>query len=400
MKIVEINTVCDTGSTGRIAANVCRMLTERGHDTYFAYGRGGHPNDINGYKIGNRLDFLLHVFRNFFMGQSGFGSILVTRRLLKWLDDISPDILHIHNLHGFYINIEMLFKYIKEQDIKVVWTLHDCWSFTGQCAHYDYVECEKWKTGCYNCPIFRSNYPYSLFCDNSRKNYQRKKEAFNNVKNMVIVTPSKWLARQVRESYLGSYETKVINNGIDNQKFRLRNTELDWNQSKVYLLAVANVWTKEKGLSHLYQIMELLSNRYCLILVGLSKSQCRDAKKRLPDRVIAVTHTNNVDELVEYYQMADVYVNPTLEDTFPTTNIEALACGTPVVTFDTGGSPEIIDKNCGKVVAKEDIMAMVEAIVQMTPKTKDTINACVSRSMLYNKDERFAEYVKLIETLK
>ena len=171
MRIVEVNTVCDTGSTGRIAANIYRLAEKRGHEVYFAYGRGKHPEDINGYKIGNFFDFTCHVLINFFRGKSGFGSKYTTKKFLKWLDEIKPDILHLHNIHGFYINVSFLFEYIKEHNIRVVWTLHDCWSFTGQCAHFDYVGCDKWKTGCYKCPIYRSNYPYSLFSTLHHRNY-------------------------------------------------------------------------------------------------------------------------------------------------------------------------------------------------------------------------------------
>ena len=202
MKIIFINTVVGSGSTGKITKILYELANNAGFESAVAYGRGSAPTGIRGYKIGNNLDFVIHVLINFFGGKSGFGSKRTTRQFIKWLEKEKPDIIHLHNLHGFYLNIDMLFKYIKENDIPIIWTLHDCWPMTGQCAYFDYVQCEKWKTGCFSCPVYRTDYPYSLFKDNSRNNYFNKAEIFSNVKNMTIVTPSKWLANLVEQSFL------------------------------------------------------------------------------------------------------------------------------------------------------------------------------------------------------
>ncbi len=414
MRIVEINTVCDTGSTGRIAAGVARIARQRGHEVYFAYGRGHHPEDISGYKIGNRIDFVFHVLLNFFKGKSGFGSKLVTKRFIGWLDYIQPDVIHLHNLHGFYIHVGMLFEYIKRHDIRVIWTLHDCWPFTGQCAYFDYAECDKWKDGCYDCPIYRTNYPYSLFCDNSKANYQKKKELFAGVSRLLIVTPSSWLNSLVRESFLGDYDSRIINNGIDTDVFRV----LDKNSptinrirekyeiiaDKKIVLGVANIWDHRKGLDEFCGLSDRLNKEQktnsdiIIVLIGVSGHIAGQLRRCYSGRILGIEHTESLDELVAWYNIADVFVNPTLEDNFPTTNIEALACGTPVVTYDTGGSPEAIDEICGRIVKKGDISSLTLTILDMIDRKSGIADDCVKRANDFKQIDRLAEYVDIMES--
>ncbi len=408
MRIVEINTVCDTGSTGRIAAGVARIAADRGHEVWFAYGRGKHPSDLKGYKIGNRLDFYCHVLLNFIKGKSGFGSKTVTKRFLRWLDEIKPDILHLHNLHGFYIHVGMLFDYIKENDIKVVWTLHDCWPFTGQCAHFDYICCDKWISECHECPIYRSEYPYSIFCDNSKENYKNKKEAFTGVKDLMIVTPSMWLSELVKRSFLAGYKVQVINNGIDLDRFTKKTadnrdllelrTKYSISADKTIILGVANIWTKRKGLDDFCKLATVISEDYLIVLVGVRENQKIKLELKYKGKILCIGHTNSIEELACWYRLADVFVNPTLEDNFPTTNIEALACGTSVVTYNTGGSPEIADYTCGRVVKKGDVTSLADAIVDVinNPIAPDS---CRKRAQEYDKSDKLLQYVKLMETL-
>ncbi len=408
MRILELNTVCDTGSTGRIAAEVARLAKQRGHDVWFAYGRGTHPSDIQGYKIGNRIDFICHVFLNFVRGKSGFGSRLVTKRFLRWLDTIRPDIIHIHNLHGFYIHIGVLFEYIKVNDISVVWTLHDCWSFTGQCAFFDYVGCDKWKVGCYKCPIYRTEYPYSLFCDNSKENYYEKRKAFTGVNNLIVVTPSKWISDLVKDSFLKEYEVRIINNGIDLDRFRIIRSDNgnlsglrrknNISEGRNIVLGVANVWEDRKGLREFYQLANILSDEYVIVLIGVPRRVVRLIESSYKDRIIGIKHTESIGELVCWYNLADVFVNPTLEDNFPTTNIEALACGTPVITYNTGGSPEIIDESCGMIVDKNNVDELKEAIVKTIGRSISR-EACRKRAEIYDKSDRLLQYVTLMESM-
>lgn len=409
MKIVQINTVCNTGSTGKIAADLYHIAEKAGDTSFIAYGRGTAPDEIKSFKIGNSIDFVHHVLINFFLGKSGFGSKSVTRRFLKWLDEVKPDILHLHNLHGFYIHVEMLFEYIKAHNIPVVWTLHDCWPLTGQCAHFDYAGCAKWQTACQKCPIYKSNYPYSLFRDNSRQNYQLKKAAFTGVKSMTIVTPSNWLADIVSKSYLKEYPVTVIPNGINLNVFKPAvglfisrlsiASNLNFAAATKVILGVANVWTSKKGLDFFLKLSELLDSSYHIVLIGISRKQQKKLQKKYSGRITLLTRTANQQKLAEWYSHAHVYVNPTLEDNFPTTNLEALACGTPVITFRTGGSPECITPQCGLIVEKGNLEKLKEAILSLDGMTTITSSACRSQALKYDKDVRFLEYLKLYHSL-
>ena len=399
MKIVEINTVNGTGSTGKIAVSLYKLAQINGYNPYIAYGRGTSPSDVRGYKIGNPIDFGFHVLSNFFLGNSGFASKTVTKHFLNWLDTIQPDILHLHNIHGFYLNIELLFTYIKQHNIPVVWTLHDCWSFTGQCAYFDYANCHKWKASCHTCPIYKTDYPYSLFKDNSIQNYKLKKEIFTNVPNLTIVTPSHWLADLVKQSFLQNYETRVIHNGIDLNLFHPTITYIPLCSEKKVLLGIANVWDRRKGLDYFLQLADLLDNSFHIVLIGVTKKQQRLLAKRNFNKITAITRTNNQQELVQWYSNAYAFINPTLEDNFPTTNLEALACGTPVITFNTGGSPESITDTCGIIVEKGNIQKLKEAILSLESKTEITSSSCREQALKFNKDVKFAEYLQLYKEI-
>lgn len=396
MKIVQINTVCGTGSTGKIAVALHNISISNSHESYIAYGRGKCADNIPSYKIGNVFDFFTHVLINFFKGKSGFGSKTVTKRFIKWLDTIQPDILHLHNLHGFYINIELFFDYIKRKNIPVVLTLHDCWTFTGQCAHFDYVGCSKWKTQCHHCPIFRTNYPYSLFKDNSAQNYIQKQELLTGISNMVIVTPSKWLAELVSDSFLSGYPVKTIPNGIDLQIFRPYPAKTI--SSKKIILGVANVWTERKGYHYFLELAKAVGNQYQIVLIGVSQKQKQKLQRNYPE-IIPITRTQNQKELAQWYSNAFVYVNPTLEDTFPTTNLEALACGTPVITFKTGGSPEAISDNCGIVVEKGDLDGLISAISHLEKEQNNYKETCRSQAMNYQSHMQYSKYLEIYHTL-
>ena len=399
MKIVQVNTVCGSGSVGRIVVDLYKTAEEAGHVSLAAYGRGSAPEGIEGYLIGNKADFYCHVLRNFFKGESGFGSGKVTERFLSWLEEQKPDLIHLHNIHGFYLQVEKLFDYLKKSGIPVVWTLHDCWPFTGHCAYFDYAGCDKWKTGCYHCMQHVKAYPYAIFKDNSKEAYLDKKKAFCGVKNLTIVTPSKWLAKLVEQSFLGEYPVRVIPNGIDLSAFHpMEETETD--SSKKIVLGVANIWEARKGLGYFEQLAEILPEEYQIVLVGLNNSQKKALEKKYDTgRLMPLTRTGSVKELAALYTRADVYVNLTLEDNFPTTNLEALACGTPVVTFDTGGSPEALQKDCGFVVTKGDLEGVARAITTLTQKQKP-VEACLARALDFDKKKRFQEYLELYKQVK
>ena len=394
IKIVQINTVYGTGSTGKIMASLHKIAQKEGFDMYASYGRGNAASDIHEYKIGNHLDFFQHVLINFFLGKSGFGSKAVTRRFLQWLDTVQPDLIHLHNIHGFYIHVDMLFEYIKQHHIPVIWTLHDCWPITGQCAFFEYSGCDKWKTQCHHCPVYRGQYPYSLFKDNSRQNYLNKRESFTHVPNMTIVTPSKWLANIVKQSYLREYAVEVIYNGIDVELFRsaIPNSK----DARKIILGVANIWEQRKGLEYFLKLADMLdSTVYHIVLIGVNKKQQKFLQKKYGGRITALTRTSTQAELVSWYSSAYAYVNPTLEDNFPTTNLEALACGTPVITFNTGGSPESLTDKCGVTVEKGNIEQLKEAILSLEHRTDITSSSCREQALKFNQDINFQEYLNL-----
>lgn len=400
MKVVQINTVCGTGSVGRIAVDLYQITKKEGNAPYIAYGRGEADSLLNAYKIGNGRDFIGHVMKNFLLGESGFGSKKQTVRFLRWLDEIQPDLIHLHNIHGFYLQVESLFSYIKEKNIPVVWTLHDCWSFTGHCAYFDYANCKKWNTseGCHQCPIHRSAYPYALLKDNSKAAFLRKKECFTGVKNLTIVTPSQWLAELVKHSFLKEYPVKVIYNGIDLNTFACKQQS----EMEKMILGVANIWEKRKGLLYFEKLASNLPKGYHICLVGVSKKQKRFLLKKFPNGEIEpITRTKNVKQLAQLYRKAAVYVNATMEDNFPTTNIESLASGTPVITFATGGSPEAVDSSCGIVVEKGEFPALLEACRRMIEEIESgrqsmfLPKACRMRAEMFDKSDRFYEYIQL-----
>lgn len=398
MKIVQINSVCGTGSTGKIAADICRLGTQHSMDMYVAYGRGSAPADVKGYKISTPLDFIFHVLINFFCGKSGFGSKHVTHKFLKWLDQLQPDIIHLHNLHGFYLNIDLLFRYIKKNNIPVIWTLHDCWALTGQCAHFDYIQCKKWKTQCYDCPIYRTQYPYSIFCDNSKDNYIAKKELFSNVQNMNIITPSQWLLNKVESSFLNNYPCQIIKNGIDLDIFNAKK-ERPLSTNKKIILGVANVWTSRKGLEDFYYLSDQLPSTYTIVLIGVNKRQKKYINRHYCSRILPIIHTHNQEELAMWYSAAYVYVNTTYEDTFPTTNLEALACGTPVITYNTGGSPESITPSSGIIIPKGNRQELLSAILSLEENKSITSDSCSKQGHNYDRFACFESYINLYKQL-
>ena len=401
MRILEINTVCGSGSVGRICVDIVRAVEAEGGEGLIAYGRRTAPDGVDAYKFGTDPDMGFHVLCTFFRGEHGFASKRQTGRLIEKIKEYDPDIIHLHNIHGFYLNVEMLFSYLKEAGKPVVWTLHDCWSFTGHCAHFDYIKCMKWKDGCGTCPQYREVYPYALFRDNSKNNWERKKAAFTGVPSLTIVTPSDWLAGYVRQSYLGGYDVEVIPNGIDLGSFYPREDayalreKLGFND-KFVILGVASMWEERKGYSYFAELADRLDGSFQIILIGLSKKKMRT----LHPKIHGVMRTESVGELARYYSMADVYVNTTLEDTFPTTNLEALACGTPVITFATGGSVESVDRSTGIVVPQGDTDALMHAIEGMKGGKADSMGeACIEKSRMYDKNDRFKDYVNLYKRI-
>ena len=391
MKLVQINSSANTGSTGRIAEQIGAAATERGYSSAIAYGRRAQPGTSDHYRIGGLANTVLHGAESLLFDRHGLGSKTATRRLINWIEVQKPDAVGLHNIHGYFVNYPILFDFLRRSGLPTVWTLHDCWPFTGHCSYFDRFDCLKWQNECHDCPMTHY-YPKSLL-DFSRRNFKLKKSAFRSISRLVIVTPSKWLKENVEQSFLSDYPIKVINNGVDLSVF----TPAEKCVSDGLVLGVANVWDDRKGLRDFVKLRDLLPHSFRIVLIGVTKSQ----KSQLPNGVSGIERTESVQELVSLYQKASVFVNPTYSDNFPTTNLEALACAVPVVTYDVGGSPEPLDHRTGRIVRPGDIQGLARAIEELTQGDRVAIsNACRSRAeALFNKDDRFADYVDLYETL-
>ncbi|MCR5591846.1 MAG: glycosyltransferase [Lachnospiraceae bacterium] len=402
-RVMLVNTVVGTGSVGRLVEGLYNTLTANGYECMVAYGRDTHPEGMNAYRIGQDIDVYIHGALSRLTDRHGFYSKRATLEFINVIEEFSPDIIHLHNVHGYYLNIRVLFEYLKTSGIRVIWTLHDCWTFTGHCSHFEYIGCMKWTTGCYSCEQL-SEYPKSVGKDNSQRNYADKKELFTGFDDLTIVTPSQWLKSRVEQSFMGEYHTVVVPTGIDtsvfhpiaeerkddNLVFRLRNS-LNLRNKNV-LLGVANPWRTRKGIMQFVSLSKLINERCVIVLVGLDDDQISS----LPESIIGIGHTDSVYELAALYSMADIYVNLTLEDTFPTTNIEALACGTPVITYRSGGSAESIDDTCGIAVERNSVQGVVAAIDTILSQKgiAYTADDCVRHAMLYDKETRFEEYIR------
>lgn len=396
MRILQINTVCDSGSIARIMKDLYENICREGHECCIAYGRGSAIAGMECHKIGTAAGVATHVFRNFFMGESGFGSTTDTARFLKWIDEYNPDVIHIHNLHGFYINVEMFFDYIKKKNVPVVWTLHDCWPFTGHCAYYNQIDCKKWQEHCDACSIHRISYPYALFKENSYASYDRKRAAFLGVQNLRIITPSKWLEAEVKKSFLKGYSVVSIPNGIDTGIFRITDWSLEEEiilpKDRYMVLGVANHWESRKGLKYFEQLAKDIPESFYIVLVGVTKKQKKDLERKYPQKIFCFQRTKTVEKLVALYNRADIFVNPTLADNFPTTNLEALACGTPVYTFDVGGSKEAVNDFCGRIIHCGDYAGLLSDILKFESMEFDKTK-CREQAEKYDKYKQYGLYM-------
>ncbi|WP_320113086.1 glycosyltransferase family 4 protein [Draconibacterium orientale] len=398
--LLQINVVVNSGSTGRITEEIGQTAMEQGWKNVIAFGRNQRPSQSELIKIGKEWDIRVHGLQTRLFDRHGLASKTATKKLVQQIQKINPDIIHLHNIHGYYLNIEILFRFLKQANIPVVWTLHDCWPITGHCVYFDYVGCEKWRRQCSRCPQ-KTSYPASYFIDRSNKNFKLKKELFSLVPNLTLVPVSNWLANILKESFLKNTPVKVIHNGINTEIFRPVSNQVirtKYNvKGKFILLGVASDWSPRKGLKDFIELRKKLDSSYIIILVGLSKKQI----KNLPNKIIGIEKTNNIQQLAELYSASDVFLNPTYEDNFPTTNLESMACGTPVITYKTGGSPESIDQNTGMIVKKGDINGLILAINQIKEKGKVFYTGtCVTRvHQLYKKEDRYQEYLTLYNSI-
>ncbi len=397
-KLVQINTVCN-GSTGRIMKGIQKQAEQEGFETISFVGRRKIYADLKCEKFGNGISFWVHVIINTIFDKQGHGSYFVTRKLLRRLRQEKPEIIHLHNLHGYYLHIPTLVEYLKKEFRgQLFWTFHDCWPFTGHCPHFTMAECDKWKTECYNCPNKRE-YPISWGVDASKRNYWEKKKWFSQLKDLTIIVPSQWMAGLVKESFFKEYPVEVVPNGIDLKVFyRREKSEIRQKygipKEKKILLGVAAIWSRSKGLDVFHKISEDIPIEYIIVLVGLSHRQ----RKHLPSNIIGISHTENMDDLAELYSEAHIFVNPSVEESFSLVTIEAMACGTPVIALDTSAVKELITDYNGVVLHNPKPEDYVSAIMGIDRRNMDPncISGFAEKYSEHNSAEKVVNMYKKI----
>lgn len=389
MKIVQLNATCGVGSTGKICVDISKLLTEKGIENYILYAQGNSDYPL-GIKYAGEKYIKLQALKSRVFGNYGFNSQYATKRLITELEKIKPDIVHMHNMHSHNCHLELLFNYFRKTQIKVYWSFHDCWALTAYCPHFAMVGCDKWKTGCHNCILYKD---YSWFFDNSKKLYERKKSIFEGV-NITFITPTNWLAEVISQSFLKGYECRILPYGLDTELFKPTesNFKEKYNlQDKHIVLGVAFGWGPKKGLDCFIELSKHLPKNYQMVLVGTND----DVDKQLPDNIISIHRTQNQTELAEIYIAADLFVNCTREETFGLVNVEALACGTPVLTFKTGGSPEAIDESCGTVVEQNDMDSLEKEVIRICEEKPYSEEACRARALCFEKSQNYKKYLEL-----
>ena len=401
-RVLIINSVAMYGSTGKIASQIGELAKANGWECFLAYRKkDSQPSPLINIPLGGKLDFYFHAFASTFFDSHGLASITNTFKLIKQIRDINPSIIHLHNIHGYFLNYRILFTYLQKIKVPIIWTLHDCWIFTGHCAYFDSIDCDKWKDKCTSC-LLKKDYPKSLFIDQSKRNFLLKKKMFTGLDNVTLVPVSHWLESLTKQSFLKMHSIQTIHNGIDLNTFKPTESSL----KELYKLSDASIvlgvsskgFGGRKGLSDFIYLANNLPANYKLIMIGVHPNEI----KVIPSNVITIERTNSQRELACFYSIADVFINPTYSDNFPTTNIEALACGTPVITYNTGGSPESLTEEVGIVVERGNRAELLSAIMKLCDKDLEqkgiTREKCRTRAVsLFDKNDRFNDYLQLYQ---
>lgn len=389
MKVLFINSVIDYGSTGKIVRDLSNGLIQRGHEVGVAYGRN-QIDDPSFFYFGNRFGFAVHYAMSRFLGRHGLHSSVQTKKLIKYIKKFNPDVIHLHNLHGYYLNVKMLFEFLNTTNISLIWTLHDCWSFSGSSAYFDFSGCKLWNEGCVLC-CDTHEYPLNQFGLHQKQNFNWKRKQFLSSNDLKIITVSNWLRDLSQTTFLNKHSIQTIYNGIKEDIFKepqKRNSK-----DKIQILGVANKWEKRKGLDDFIKLRELLDNRYEITLIGLSTQQVDS----MPKGIVGIERTNNIEELVEYYANADVYLNLSVEETMGLTTIEALACGTPVVVYDKTAVPELVNEAVGIIVDAGNIDLLKTAIDLVIENNLKNTKALRAHALKFTNDIMIENYMKVYE---
>ena len=395
LKLLQINVAANWGSHGRIAEEIGLEAMAQGWESYIAYGRYANPSKSHIVKIGDLFDHCLHGAQSLLLDRHGLASCGPTKKLIREIEQIKPDLIHLHNIHGFYLNYPILFRYLSTVDIPVVWTLHDCWAFTGHCAWPIHGHCDRFQEQCCHCPLQSKGYPKSFLLDRSRSNFKLKKRYFRSLQDLHLVTVSRWLEQQVRLSFMQDMDIRTIYNGLDTEVFRPSGTPpTSVTDGHPLVLGVCNAWYDWKGLDDMAALREILPDDYEVMVVGVNEDQMH----RLPEGITCIRRTDSVSQLAEIYSQADVFVNPSKVESFGMTTAEALSCGTPSIVYDTSACPEVVDNLTGRVVPLGDVNALAKAVTEICslPGREAMRQACRERAIrLFNRQDRYKEYLQL-----
>jgi putative colanic acid biosynthesis glycosyltransferase len=397
--ILQINVSGNYGSTGQIAEDIGKKISQSNGVSTIGFGRYATLSASDTIKIGNKFGQAMHLIQTRLFDQHCLGSEAGTIEFVKKIKELNPDIIHLHQLHGYYISMKILFDFLRDFGKPVIWTFHDCWAYTGHCCHYSRVGCEKWKTSCHDCPLTQY-YPQSFLYDNSESNYHLKKQLFNSVPNLTLVPVSEWLAGEIKLSFLKGHEIKPIHNGIDIEKYKysdpkklIEKYQID---GKSVVLGVASPWSDIKGLRDFVELSKIIDSKIQIILIGLSQIQI----KKLPNNIIGISRLDDPTDLAKFYSLADVFVNPSKAESFGLVTVEAMACGTPVVGYNATATPELIKPGTGYVVEKLDIVGLHDRINLILKNGRSSYSdACRENVVLnYNKEVQYDKYLELYKS--
>ncbi len=400
-KLLQINPVVRLNtSTGRIMREIGELAIASGWESYVAYSgaRDGRPEHTSHLvPVGDKLDLALHAVATRLFDAHGLASHRATRQLIRRIREIDPDVIHIHNIHGYFLNYPMLCKYLKESGKPVIWTVHDCWLYTGHCYYYSAAHCDKWRTGCGHCPQ-KHAFPSSLLFDRSARNWRDKQRAFGSLDNLTIVPVSDWIRQEMASSFLADKRFLVFHNGIDLNTFRPEAAEGAQRREGTVILGVASLWHEEKGFEDLVKMAGMLRSDEHLVMIGRMSDEQR---QRMPAGVELIERTENVGKLAALYATATAFVNPTWQDNYPTVNLEAIACGTPVVTYRTGGSVESVTDGTGFVVEQGDVAGMLARVRELAAGNRAaTAEKCQAYALAhFSKEDCYQNYIRLYEDL-
>lgn len=404
--LLQINPVLRVNtSTGRIMQEIGELAMQHGWRSCIAYskGRDGIKScQSEVIPVGNKWSTIWHGLETRLFDRHGLASNEATRLFVKQIQELKPDVIHIHNIHGYFLNYQILFDFLAQSNIPVVWTVHDCWLYTGHCYYYSYAGCNKWQTGCGHCPQ-KKEFPASWLIDRSHQNYEDKKQAFTSLPldQLTIVPVSEWIREEMQHSFFQNNQFHVIHNGINTNIFNIYNPEQVKQKyglnGKHILLGVASIWSREKGFDDCIQMADLLHPDEMLVLVGVRPEQ----QKKLKKNMLGIPRTENIHQLAELYAAADAFINPTWQDNYPTVNLEAIACGTPVVTYRTGGSIEVITDQTGFIVPQGNVKEMLEAARLISQRGKAYYQQPCRTYALENfrKEDRYQDYLDLYDKL-